>query len=132
MQNNRVLRTIVATVVVLLLLLPSFITAIVWTTVNLYVAVLAISALAVVAYLLPRFKWLFAAVTAGLIALPPYPNWLFWNESRGWFFTVGPNLQEFSIGFSVLCAVIVLALVRVLFWAIGKPVKDERVTNEQK
>jgi len=91
----------------------------VWTTANLYITAVAVAASIAVAFYLPKLKWLFAVIAAALIALPPYPNWLFWDESRGWFFTAGPNLQQLSIGINAIFFVIVLALFFALFWAIG-------------
>jgi hypothetical protein len=117
--KNLAIRITVGVVVVLLLLLPPFVTAIVWTKANLYITVIAIAATLAAAFYLPKLKWVFATIAAALIALPPYPNWLFWDESKGWFLTIGPNLRQLSIGLNVIFFVAVIALFFALFWAIG-------------
>lgn len=125
MMRNRVskLRLLVGGFAVLLLLTPSLVTAIVWTTVNFYISALTIGLTIAVALTLPKSKWLFAAIAAASIALPPYPNWLFWNEKDGWYIWVGPSLRNLEIGANIVFFAIALIPFIGLFWAINKEVK---------
>jgi hypothetical protein len=102
-------------------LLPSTISAYVWTPVNLAVSLFAVTACIVIALILPRWKWISAAVASLLIAVPPYPYWLFSSEARGWYlhFFQGyrsGNVPAFRFAVVVLAAMLLFALI---YWAIG-------------
>jgi hypothetical protein len=113
---------IIAAVACGLLLLPATITAYVWTPVNLGVSLLAIAACVVIAIFLRRWIWISAAVASFLIAVPPYPYWLFTSETRGWhlhFFEGyrSGNLPAFRFSVVFLVSMLLFSLI---FWAIGK------------
>ncbi len=125
MMPNRgsALKLLVGGFAILLLLIPSLLTAIVWTTINFYLSALIIGLTIVAAFTLPKSKWLFAAIAAASIALPPYPNWLFWNENDGWYIWVGPSLRNLEIGANIVLFIIALIPFIGLFWAINKKVE---------
>jgi hypothetical protein len=117
-----VVRTITAAVAFTLLLLPGAVMAVAWTPVNLVVSVLAVSAALVAARVLPRWKWVFAASGALLIAVPPYPYWLFASERRGWYlhFFDGYRSDNFPALFFAATFVGALCLFAMAFWAVGR------------
>jgi hypothetical protein len=106
-------------------LLPPLLTAIVWTTINLFITALAITVTVAVARYRPKLKWLFAVVSTATIALPPYPNWLFWNETDGWFFWLGPSLRNLEIGANAFFFVFALLPFLALFWAVTMKPKSK-------
>lgn len=113
------LKFMVGGVAVLLLLLPSLVTAIVWTTINLYITVLAIAATLLAAHFFPKVRWFFATVTVALIALPPYPNWIFWSDKDGWFLWLGPSLRSLEVGANIIFFMVALLPFVAIFWATG-------------
>lgn len=122
MRAKAVLRTIVAAIAAVLLLLPGAVTAYVWTPVNLAVSLFVVTVCIVVALFLPRWKWVSAAVASLLIAVSPYPYWLFSSEARGWYihFFEGyrsGNLPAFRFTVVFLVSMLLFALI---FWAIGR------------
>lgn len=122
MRAKSVIRTIIAAIAGVLLLFPGAVTAYVWTPVNLAVSLFAVTVCIVVALFLPRWKWISAAVASLLIAVPPYPYWLFSSEARGWYvhFFEGyrsGNLAAFRFTVVFLVSTLLFALI---FWAISR------------
>lgn len=101
-----------------LLILPSLLAALVWTTLNLFVTAFALVITLVVAFLSPRWRWAFAAVSASVIAFPPYPSWIFWSESDGWKLWIGPSIRSLEIGSNLLFLLVALLLFSALFWSV--------------
>jgi hypothetical protein len=122
MRARSVLRTIIAAIAGVLLLLPGVVTAYVWTPVNLAVSLFAVTVCVVVAIFFHRWKWSSATIAALLIAVPPYPYWLFYSESRGWYvhcfegFRSG-NLPALRFTIVFFVSMFLFALI---FWAIGR------------
>ncbi|WP_091634353.1 hypothetical protein [Lysobacter sp. cf310] len=115
-------RIAVGVLAVLALLLPSGLQAMVWTPINLWVALTAILVFVVLAVLVPGLKWPSAAVASLPIAVAPYPNWIWASNGRGWHLHIGyklQHLQDYAIEFLVLY-LIVLMLFLSLFWAVRK------------
>ena len=102
-----------------LLILPSIVTAIVWTTINFYITVFFTASTIAVAYVLPKAKWFFAVITAALVALPPYPNWVYWSSHDGWFFWRGESLRNLNLGANAILFTVAFLLFVVVFWAFG-------------
>jgi hypothetical protein len=116
------LRVVAGLLVVAVLLAPSYVMALVWTPLDFLVAVLAI--LLVVAFSRSsKLRWVLAVVAALLIAIPPYPYWVFYGGKRGWYlhFFGGFTLQTLPIGTFCSFFVVALALFAVLFWALPHP-----------
>src|SRR5690348_7861325 len=105
------LRVIVGLLAVAVLLTPSYIMALVWTPLDLLVAIAAVL-LVVVFRRFSRVRWCLAVVAALLVAVPPYPYWVFYGEKRGWYlhFFGGFTLQTLPIGTFCLFFVVALAL----------------------
>ena len=99
----------------LVLLFPSALTATVWTSVNFLVALVVIAMTISSAILFSRYSWIIATISSLLIAVPPYPYWLF-RSREGW------QLHFFS-GFNVgnvpiLTFLVVFLLAMTLFTVI--------------
>ncbi|MUV14564.1 hypothetical protein [Noviluteimonas gilva] len=88
-------RVLLAAVVACLLLLPGVLTALVWTPVNFLVALGAIALTIASAVWLPQARWPFALLGAALVGIPPYPNWL-WYDENGLVFRIGASLTDES------------------------------------
>ena len=116
------LRIAVGVVAVLLLLLPPFVMALVWTGLNFLVALFAVL-LAGVFSRFARLRWLCAALAAALIAVPPYPYWIFWGEAQGWHFSFfhGFTWQTTPVGTFIAFFIFAMALFAALFWALPGP-----------
>lgn len=122
MQNKGPFRILVVIVAVALLLVPGFLMTLAWGgALNLEVAAAAAAIAIAAAIWLPRVKWLLAFVSALLIAVPPFPYWTNWNESRGQylhffdgFILDGELITRFVVVFAM--AMLVFAAI---FWAIG-------------
>ncbi len=131
MRNKRPFRILAVIVVAALLLVPGLLMTLAWGgTLNLEVAAVAIAISIVAAIWLPRVKWLVAVVAALLIAVPPFPYWTNWDESRGQYlhFFHGFHLDgTLATRFIVVFAVAML-LFAAMFWAICRP-KGPRVIN---
>jgi hypothetical protein len=130
MQNRKPLRILVVILAAALLLVPGFLMALAWGgTLNLEVAAAATAIAIAVAVWLPKVKWFFAFVASLLIAVPPFPYWTSWDESRGQYlhffhgFTVD---GELVIRFVVAFAMSMLVF-GALFWAMGSRRKKARV-----
>jgi len=122
MRAKSVLRTVIAAIAGMLLLLPGVVTAYVWSPVNLAVSLVAVTVCIVVALFLPRWKWISAAVASLLVAVPPYPYWLFSSEARGWYvhFFEGYRSSNLpALRFTVVFLVSTL-LFALIFWAVGR------------
>lgn len=115
------LRALSAAMAAICLLIPALVVAFAWTVVNLEVSVLAVLGCAAVAVWLPRWKWVSAAIVSVLIAVPPYPYWLFNSESRGWYlhFFHGYNAENLPIARFATVLLGSMLLFAVIFWAIG-------------
>jgi len=118
--KHRALRVTAIVAAVVLLLLPAFVVGYVWTAINLFVAAAAVLIAFAGAMLVPKAKWAFAAAGSLLIAIPPYPNWLWSNEEHGWHLRLGYKLQHLEwMGFAIHFAISML-LFALIFWAIGQ------------
>ncbi len=71
-------------------------------------------------FLAPMIKWVLAALASLLIAIPPYPNWLWWDEEQGWHLRWGYKLQHVMLSDFAIFFVVAMLLFATLFWAIGK------------
>ncbi|TAA26828.1 MULTISPECIES: hypothetical protein [Pseudoxanthomonas] len=84
MQNKKLFRILAVIVMAALLFVPALLMTLAWGgSLNLEVTAVAIASSVAVAIWLPRVKWLVAVVAALLIAVPPFPYWTNWDESRG-------------------------------------------------
>lgn len=121
--NSIVVRVLVVVVATGLLLLPALMTASVWTSINLQVSMIAIVVSVLVAFWLSKWKWIGAAVASLLIAIPPYPFWLYSSEDRGWYlhFFHGYNMQNLPLGTFAIVFAIALFLFAAIFWATEGP-----------
>ncbi len=119
-------RSLVVLLAIALLLLPGWLMASVWTPINLEVALLAIVISVVAAIFFPKWKWISAVVSSLLIAVPPYPYWLFNDNEGRWYlhFFHGFNLQDFPFLSFGAVFMIALALFWAIYWAIGKKYRD--------
>lgn len=118
LNKNALISWVVGGLAVLLLLLPPLLTAIVWTTLNLFITAFALAATVAVAFFAPKAKWIIASISAGIVAFPPYPNWIFWSEAEGWKFWIGPSIRSLEIGANLVFFVVALLPFLALFWAI--------------
>lgn len=125
--SRKILRVLVIVVAAAILLWPSSVMAMVWTGIDFVVALVAILATIAVAVWMPTLKWFSAIVAALLIAVPPYPYWLFSSNSGGWYFHFfhGFNVQTLPIGTFALYFLVALLLFASIFWAVRtfKPVR---------
>lgn len=101
-----------------LLLLPSVIGALVWTPFNLCFVGVALILTIICARRVSGFKWFLALLTSSFVALPPYPNWLYWSDNKGWHLWLGPSLRNWELGANLIILLISLMLFAALFWAI--------------
>lgn len=115
-------KTLTAIAATGLLLLPALLVALAWTTINLKVALIAVSVCVLVAIKMPRWRWVSAIVASLLIAVPPYPYWLFSSEDRGWYlhFFHGYNLQNLPIAVFGVVFVLAMLLFAAIFWSIHR------------
>ncbi len=104
-----------------LLLSPALMMASVWTNVDLIVSVVAVSTCILVAQFAQRWRWPCAIIASLLIAVPPYPYWLFASEERGWYlhFFHGYSVHEVPILRFSAVMIVALLLFGVIFWALG-------------
>jgi hypothetical protein len=117
-----VLRIAAGLLAVALLLTPSYVMALVYTSLNFVVAAAAIF-LVVLCSRFRRTRWWLAVLGALLISVPPYPFWAFTDNRGGWFlnFFHGFTLQTSPIGTFCIVFVLALALFGALFWALPRP-----------
>lgn len=115
------LRAFIAVVAGILLLVPALLVAIAWTSVNLEVAAFAIVTTVLAAVWLPTRKWIAAFIASLLIAVPPYPYWLFRSESRDWYlhFFHGYHSENLPIVRFMVVFIVSLLLFAVIFWSIS-------------
>lgn len=116
-----VVRILAGVVCAFLLLVPGLMMASIWTPVNLLVAFLAIIVSVLAAIWLPNWKWVAAVVTALLIAVPPYPYWLFSDNNGRWYFHFfhGFTLQKLPLPTFGFVFVVSLVLFAVIFWTVS-------------
>lgn len=122
MQGSLLLRIVVGGVAAVMLLVPSLVFAYAWSaTLNLEVATAATGVTIVSAIWLPRFRWVGAVLAALVIAVPPYPYWTSWDESRGQYlhFFHGFSLQNVPLLTFAAIFCVALLMFAVIFWAIG-------------
>src|SRR5205085_11350964 len=110
-RNSSVIaRIFIVMVCVAMLLIPGLTMASILTPANLMVAIAGIVASVSTAIWLSTWKWLPAVVTALLIAVPPYPYWLFSDNNGNWYlhffhgFTLH-NLPLPTFGFVFVAAI---------------------------
>ncbi|MEN5204902.1 hypothetical protein ABE473_10615 [Stenotrophomonas sp. TWI700] len=93
-----------------------------WSDIGLVVAVAVILGSILLSVVLPKLKWVGAAFAAIMIAVPPYPYWLGWDDVEGWrvHFFQGFDLSWMDV--SVFAAIFIAAMLAfsVIFWAIGR------------
>ncbi|UNK49280.1 hypothetical protein MNR01_16375 [Lysobacter sp. S4-A87] len=115
-------RIVVGGLIIALLLLPSWLQAMTWTPINFWVALTSILISLLLVYRSRRWRWPSALVTGVLIAVAPYPNWLWASNDRGWHFQLGYKLKhwpEYATEF-VIYYLVVVALLFVLFRVMEK------------
>lgn len=130
--KNKVFRVLVVVVAVALLLFPGWLMASVFTSLNFVVALGAVLASVLMAFWLPRWKWISAVVASLLIAVPPYPYWMHVSEERGWYFDFFGGFSRSNLpSFGTFGVVFVFSLLLfvALFWAIGNR-SPQKVTAE--
>ncbi len=120
MKLSKVVSYGAAAVAFLILLVPGLLVASTWTPINLAVALCAVAGSIFIAIWIPKWKWPMAAVSSVLIAVPPYPYWLFGDNAGSWYFHFfhGFSIQNLSIPTFVLVFAISLMLFAVIFWAL--------------
>jgi hypothetical protein len=103
------------------LLAPAYIMAVVYTSLNFAVALAAIL-LVLACRRFRRVRWCVAALAALVIAVPPYPFWVFANNQGGWYlhFFHGFTLRTAPVGTFCVYFVLALAMFAVLFWALPR------------
>jgi hypothetical protein len=93
----------------LLILVPPAISAMAWTTINLYVAIVMLGLFAAIAYFYPQWKWLIILIAAVQATFPPYPYWIWHSKELGWHFSImqfefsHQELKNFGLLFGVMC-----------------------------
>lgn len=114
-NKTKILKVAIALLAAVMLLSPPLLTALVWTPVNLYIAFIALLFSMAIRFTLPKCKWIGAIITAALIAIPPYPHWLNFNN----YGEVQLNPQLFLGDFagSAILFVIAMLCFFALFWA---------------
>lgn len=120
--KNRFWRRLLAIMAALLLLLPGVWTALAWTALNLVVAIVAVTGNVLVLRFTPNLRWFSASIASLLIAVPPYPYWVFSDNVRGWHFTFFSGYRLNDVPFVDLSMVFVFAMLLfgLIFWALGK------------
>lgn len=103
-----------------LLLVPAILTLIAWTSLNLVISVAAVLLTVSLAQWLPRWKWFGGFVTALLVAIPPYPYWVYASETRGWYMHFFSGFDSSTLPLATFGAVFFVALILcgTLFWAL--------------
>lgn len=120
--RNRFFRALVMVMAIALLLFPGWLMATIFTAINFVVALGSVVTSVLVAIWLPRWKWACAVVAALLVAVPPYPYWLYTREGGDWYlnFFHGFTLSNLPFGTFGVTFVISFLLFAAIFWAIGK------------
>lgn len=120
--RNMFFRALVAVVAIALLLFPGWLMATVFTAINFVVALGSVVTSVLIAIWLPRWKWIGAVVASLLIAVPPYPFWLYTREDGEWYlnFFHGFGISNLPFGTFGVVFVVSLLLFAGIFWAIGK------------
>ena len=115
----RAVRVAVGCLAVAMLLLPGAMTALVWTDLNLMLAAAAILVAAVSRHR-TKLRWLAVTAAALVIAVPPYPYWVFWSDRDGWHlhFFSGFTWQSAPLGTFITVFVVAFALLCTLLWAL--------------
>jgi hypothetical protein len=129
--RSRFFRALVAVVAVALLLFPGWLMATVFTSINFVVALGSILTSVIIAIWLPRWKWIGAVATSIIIAVPPYPYWLYTREGGGWYLNFFHGFRISNLPFDTFGAVFVVSLLLFagIFWAIGKKAIKGDVAN---
>jgi len=114
-------RVLMGFVAVALLLTPSILMLIAWTEVNLVVALAALLTLIMVTRRFPTWKWTATIATALLVAIPPYPYWLFASNDRGWYFHFFSGYDLSSLPLATFMGVFIaaIALCTMLSWSLN-------------
>lgn len=126
--RNRFLRVLVAVVAIALLLFPGWLMATVFTAINFMVALGAILISVLIAIWLRHWKWISAVLASLLIAVPPYPYWLYTREGGNWYLNFFHGFSISTLPFGTFGVVFVLSLLlfAAIFWAIGKKASGEK------
>lgn len=106
-------RVVISVVILSFLLLPSLLQAMTWTPINLWVALLSILTSVLLVRRSPSWRWPSALVAGLLIAVAPYPNWLWASNDRGWHLQVGYKLKhwpDYALEFFIYYVVVVALL----------------------
>ena len=81
-KSKRVLAVVTLLASLLIILAPSVLSALVWTSVNLIIILpVVIVALSLFRFRLKAIVWVCNAATAALISFPPYPYWISFDEA---------------------------------------------------
>lgn len=128
MRNKKPFRILAVIAVASLLLAPALLMTSAWGgSLNLEVSAAAIAISIATAIWLPGVRWLVAVVSALLIAVPPFPYWISWSESRGQYLHFFHGFQldgALAIRFIVVFSLAML-LFAAMFRAIGRPRESE-------
>lgn len=106
--------------VVFFILMPSILQAFVWTWINLLVSIIVTAIFIFLTIIKPKFKWVYIVCSSTIIAIPPYPNWIWASNEKGWHFHLGYKLQNISeyaggyLMYFVLALVLYLSLFKLI------------------
>jgi hypothetical protein len=126
--SEKLLRSVVLIGGISVLLWPSLVMALAYTSVDLNVAAVAVLICMLAATRAPKFKWVCALVASFLIAVPPYPYWLSRDTEHGWYIRpfYGFSLQNTPLLQFLVTYVVALAVFTAMFWAAGRTAKARR------
>jgi len=122
MQNRKIFRILVVIFAAVLLIVPGVLMALAWGgTLNAEVAAMATAVAIAVAIWLPSVKWFVAVIAALLIAVPPFPYWTNWDESKGQYlhFFHGFTLENAPVARFAFVFAMAMLLFAVVFWGVG-------------
>lgn len=125
MRSNSQTPVLVLVLCISALLSPGLLSAVVWTPINLIAALVGVGLSVLASVFVQRWRWAIGILTAASVAVPPYPNWIYWTDSRGWFFWLGPTLEDGGLVARSLLMLPAIGLVYGLFWAIDRLRRSE-------
>jgi hypothetical protein len=114
MQIKKIIRYSFMVFIVVLLLLPSALTAITWSTINLLVATIAV-AISIAALNNRNITFSLITVFASIaISIPPYPTWIYSDNDGNWYFNIGTKIENLEVGGFFIHFVICIILFQIL------------------
>jgi hypothetical protein len=121
--TSKPIRGVVLIAGVVALLFPGFLMSAIYTSINLKFHIAAVSITVATALWLPNLKWVAASLAALVIAVPPYPYWLAFDEQRGWYFGFfsGFSLQNVRFLSFGSAFISILGVFAAIFWALSRP-----------